>query len=219
LKIAVKENPSSGNNWIYIPHFFDLNRVHELLRKWGIGEQCRLSVKKQDFNSPEHAIFYISKYLIKMPKKGFPEWMLKTPRLRFMGSSRTIGKLVSDEVEIKKEKKKEIEKKEYQVKMPFERIAECENNLVFMQYDTRLDKNVYIGSCNAPKAAVLLTPWAIKFKDFDFRTGDEFEVSGFKNESETRAFIDLWKEKDMQALVKEKMERDKNNLIVKWKMH
>lgn len=232
LKIAIPENPPSGDDWIYIPHFFDLNRVHELLRKWQIGEQCRLSVKKQDFKSPEHAIFYISKYLIKMPKKSFPEWMLNSPRLRFMGASRSIGQLVTDKIfthkknksikrkgdlSIKEMLKKIIrEKKKKPTKMPYERIVECEQYMSFMQYSSWYDKYVEVGSCNAPKAALLLTPWAIKFKDFDFKNGEEFEVHGFKNRSQTWKFIDLWKEKGIQAIVKEKMDRDKNKIISEW---
>ncbi|HCE44316.1 MAG TPA: hypothetical protein DET40_12275 [Lentisphaeria bacterium] len=70
--------------------------------------------------------------------------------------------------------------------------------------------------CNAPKAAVILTPWAIKYKDYDFKTGDEFDVSGFKNENETWAFMDLWKDNKIQYLVKEKTEKDKSKLLSKW---
>lgn len=85
----------ASNNCIYIPHFFNLTRAIGYLRKWRIGEQCKLSVRKDDFNSVEHAINYMSKYLIKMPKRGFPPWILNLSGIRFYQPSRAVGSLSS----------------------------------------------------------------------------------------------------------------------------
>ena len=41
--------PENKTGWVFIRHFFDLERVHYYLRKWKIGEQCRFSSRKDDF--------------------------------------------------------------------------------------------------------------------------------------------------------------------------
>lgn len=62
--------------------------------KWGIGSiDVRASGK---FKSARHAVFYITKYLIKQPKEGYPTWVLELPkRVRFFQASKAIGPLVS----------------------------------------------------------------------------------------------------------------------------
>jgi hypothetical protein len=96
-KVSQEAAPEDRAGWVYIPHFFDLNRVHALLRLWKVGEQCRLSSKKESFRSPEHAVNYITKYLVKMPERGYPRWMLQRRRVRFTGASKAVGRLVAAE--------------------------------------------------------------------------------------------------------------------------
>jgi len=158
---------------------------------------------------------YICKYLIKPPQKGFPEWMLKTPRLRFMGSSRAIGKLVSEDDNNREKKRGDEEKRVYQVKLPYERIAECDNNLVFMQYDLKLDRDVYIGSCNARKEAVMLTPEHIEIYDFDMTAGKAFRIIGFESKEKTHSFIKNWSDSRIQEKIAGWLEAKKENVLNK----
>ena len=61
---------------------------------WRIGG---VDLRKTKFNNAQHAVHYITKYLIKTPKHGFPAWVLDFPkRIRFINASRSVGRVVSD---------------------------------------------------------------------------------------------------------------------------
>lgn len=64
--------------------FLDLKRVWRLyLHKWKIGG-CKLSPKSFRFTSPIHAIMYITKYLTKFPRQGYPDWVInRKKKIRF----------------------------------------------------------------------------------------------------------------------------------------
>jgi len=73
----------------------DLTRAWKLWRdQWGVGG---LDVQqRRSFQDPDHAIKYITKYLMKQPKVGFPLWVLEaTKRIRLCGSAKAIGALIA----------------------------------------------------------------------------------------------------------------------------
>jgi hypothetical protein len=234
LKAATAERPENSEGWTYIPHFFDLNRVHGLLRKWGVGEQCRLSVKRDTFDGPEHAINYITKYLVKMPRRGFPEWMLQRARLRFTGASGDVGRLVAaeDEPQTDGEGDSDTGSKEEQAKEkqenneeraererarpPVDRIAECGEQLVLRQYDQETDSFAVLGRVNAPRKAVELCPWAVQVEDFDFGTLQAFHVWGFPSAAAAWKFADTWQDEQLQAGWRARREERKERLLQTW---
>ncbi|MDA8378311.1 MAG: hypothetical protein M0Z50_14910 [Planctomycetia bacterium] len=76
--------------------WIDLDRGWKFWRdKWGIGG---LDLQlKQRFRLPRHAINYITKYLIKSPKYGYPRWVLESVKaIRLVAAYRKLGPLVSD---------------------------------------------------------------------------------------------------------------------------
>jgi hypothetical protein len=130
---AQANKPDDSSEWCYVPHFFDLNRVHRLLRKWKIGEQCKLSVRRDDFQSPEHAVNYITKYLINPPERGFPAWMLNHKGLRFYQPSRAVGAIGEQKKQTVPKYAKEPSSKPRRSHRPAERIAEC-GKVLFTAY-------------------------------------------------------------------------------------
>lgn len=77
----------------------DLQLAWHLWRdEWGIGS---IDVRAGDkFKGPKHAVFYITKYLTKHPKEGYPLWVLELPkRVRFFQASQSIGPLVASRSE------------------------------------------------------------------------------------------------------------------------
>jgi len=96
---------ASGLGW---PHWHVLLDASDLPRRrldlplawhlwrdrWEIGG---LDVRRQPFKDAKHAVFYITKYLTKFPKEGFPTWVLEAEhRIRFFQGSRVVGALVSE---------------------------------------------------------------------------------------------------------------------------
>lgn len=92
----------SGEGW---PHWhmvidlpaggLDLSRAWRLWRdKWGLGG---LDLQRKDNRNAEHALFYVTKYLTKYPKEGFPDWILHLDRrIRWVQACRKLGPVVSD---------------------------------------------------------------------------------------------------------------------------
>lgn len=74
----------------------DLRRCWHLWRdKWGLGG---LDVQERDgFASPTHAVRYVTKYLTKYPRHGYPAWFLKGSRRRVCQASRKVGRLTAGE--------------------------------------------------------------------------------------------------------------------------
>jgi len=59
---------------------------------WQIGG---VKFSDQTFDNPVHAVHYITKYIIKQPVQGYPDWVLNCHRrIRWVGASRAIGSLV-----------------------------------------------------------------------------------------------------------------------------
>jgi hypothetical protein len=74
----------------------DLQKAWELWRDvWGVG-RLQLEVRDVQFKSVEHALMYITKYLMKQPEGGFPTWVLKSRQaIRFFQGCRLLGPLVA----------------------------------------------------------------------------------------------------------------------------
>ncbi len=74
----------------------DLGKAWELWRDtWGVGG-LQLEVRDVEFHSVEHALMYITKYLMKQPEGGFPTWVLKSRQsIRFFQGCRLLGPLVA----------------------------------------------------------------------------------------------------------------------------
>lgn len=100
---ALEFQQQSGQGW---PHWhilidlstakkrIDLKRAWRLWRdKWKLGG-LDFSYKKKQPRNRKHAIYYITKYLTKMPK-AFPVWVLNSEkRVRFVQGSKSCGSLV-----------------------------------------------------------------------------------------------------------------------------
>ena len=74
----------------------DLERAWKFWRdKWEIGG-LDLQLKRC-FHQPRHAINYITKYLIKSPRYGYPRWVLESQKaIRLVAAGRKLGPLISD---------------------------------------------------------------------------------------------------------------------------
>jgi hypothetical protein len=73
---------------------------------------------------------------------------------------------------------KEEEEERAEARPPVERLAECGEKLVLMQYAEREGSWVEVGRVNAPKQAVMECPWAVKVDDLDFATQKSFLIWG-----------------------------------------
>jgi hypothetical protein len=206
--------PDARNGWRYIPHFFDLNRVHRLLRKWKIGEQCYLSVRHSNFDNPAHAINYITKYLVKTPKRGFPVWMLKSPGIRFYQPSKEIGTMGENFGAAKKEW--EIDSKSRLCRPPIDRVAECGLKVVYATYDAQGDKVRLSPAVWGLKKALPLFPGAVVQKDFDFIRQKEFDTWGFDDLGTLQGFTDLWNKGQGLELVLAEVNQRKAEMLTRW---
>ncbi len=78
-------------------HRVDLAKAWRLWRdEWGLGG-LDLAKKETRIGTPQHAVFYITKYLTKHPRGGYPLWVMEANGIRFLGASRAVGRLVSPE--------------------------------------------------------------------------------------------------------------------------
>jgi hypothetical protein len=74
----------------------DLERAWYLWRDlWGLGG-LDFRYKKTVAQSGMHGVNYITKYLTKMPREGFPDWVLGSASMRFVQGCRLLGPLVSE---------------------------------------------------------------------------------------------------------------------------
>ncbi len=79
-------------------NFVDLKRAWEL---WGWNRDGwklgGIDLGKRKAKDGRHAILYITKYLVKYPDHGFPDWLLDlNRRVRWVHASRAVGRIVSD---------------------------------------------------------------------------------------------------------------------------
>ena len=86
ILIDVSPLPQVGK----IQHYLDLEKVFKLWRfKWSLGTQIHLTEKHSE--NSLHAVNYISKYLIKSPSCGYPEWVWNTLGIRMFSSSKGLS--------------------------------------------------------------------------------------------------------------------------------
>ncbi|HAU36458.1 MAG TPA: hypothetical protein DCX07_01915 [Phycisphaerales bacterium] len=70
----------------------DLKRVWGLWRdKWGLGGLDL--VQRKQFGESKHAVLYITKYLMKPPRSGYPDWFIQGKRRRMVQGARAVGRL------------------------------------------------------------------------------------------------------------------------------
>jgi len=125
LKRKSVNRPADARGWHRIPHFLDLNKVNRLLQKWGFGGS-HLSEKKRDFTSAAKAVNYITKYMIKPPKRGNPPWMLNRPRVRMYDKSRDVSRALGTKGNPSKKKADTVKpRRRSPARPPVKRIAEC----------------------------------------------------------------------------------------------
>ena len=212
---AQEQVPANKTGWVYIPHYFDLNKAHRLLTKWKVGKQCKLSVRRDSFNTGKHAVFYITKYLIKAPGRGFPPWMLETPRIRFYASSRDLS--CSDEpAEPETEKKKYNERQVRIARRPVERVAECCKKVVFSVYDSVKDCFVFSPPVWGIKDSLQHMPGAVQIQDFDFRTQNAFPVWGFKSLKDLKIFDTFWNNSELLKSLSQNISNKQQELLTQW---
>ncbi|MBL4701443.1 MAG: hypothetical protein JKX85_09315, partial [Phycisphaeraceae bacterium] len=109
------------------PGGVNLERAWRLWRdKWHLGG---LDLQRKPNKSAKHALFYVTKYLTKYPEAGFPDWLLHYDhRVRWVGGTRSLGPLVSDQEMVAKDVGDDEQAKE---SLPREhrplalRMAEC----------------------------------------------------------------------------------------------
>jgi hypothetical protein len=212
---AQVESPENKDGWCYIPHFFDLQKAHRLLTKWKVGKQCKLSVRRDNFDNPEHAVLYITKYLIKTPKRGFPEWMLKTPRLKFFASSRAVS--CSSEPSQRRASKRPSRKRENkQARLPVERVAECAKKVVFSIYDKAKDRFRFTQPMWGMKESIKRMTQAVCIQDFDFDTQCSFPVWGFNNMKDLSFFSSLWSNPTVLQKLTQNINNKQTKLLNQW---
>jgi hypothetical protein len=226
-----KENKKSYENksdnvqkLIYIPHFLDLNRVHKLIRKWKFGEQCYLTTKKDKngekvyFDSPEHAINYICKYLTKMPKSGYPEWMLNTPRLRTIGGSKAIGSLVAHKLKSNIEKNEKIKKTRSEAKKPIEKISSCGDEIIFIKHDDYRDKNIIVGTCQADITFLSNYDKTVTYQINDIEKNIQYSAKGFLCQNDLEFFLEMALKKDHIERMETKKEEREREVLGRWNL-
>lgn len=211
--------PVNINAWCYIPHFFDLNKVHSLLRKWKIGEQCYLSVRKDKFKQARHAINYITKYLIKTPQKGYPSWVWKHSNLRFYQPSYDVGSMKTDEIFVvaKEEKKKRGERKSGRI--PLDRVSECGLKVLYQFYDSASDRIKIIPPVWGTKSHLKESPVCDQISEFDFERKRAFSVYGFWHIEDLEQYHSkLEKDKDFISSLMQEIDARKQLHLHEWEV-
>jgi hypothetical protein len=180
----------TGNGW---PHWHilidladvpggrvDLVKAWQLWRdSWGVGG-LQLEVREEEFDSVEHALMYITKYLMKQPEGGFPTWVLKSRQaIRFFQGCRLLGPLVGKS----SVKKSAVEDQEVLPRAPrrplLDRMSECQvgrGRLFALQVDrdSGEQRAHFIGAlpCSPGRVASLVASGQVA-ASIDVRT-DEF---------------------------------------------
>ena len=153
----------SGDGW---PHWhilvdladcpdgkLDLKRAWSFWRdKWGIGG-VDLQIKRR-FRKPRHAINYITKYLIKSPKYGYPRWVLESVKaIRLVAACRKLGPLVSDGWSKPRSESDGERKARRRRRLLVDRLAECGQKTTAMRQDIDADNETvgtsFVGSVSA----------------------------------------------------------------------
>lgn len=106
----------------------DLKRAWHWWRDvWQLGG-LDLHVKSTKAADAKHAVFYITKYLTKPPRGGFPLWVLDRHGVRFVQASKAVGSLVFKPKRTMGESKK---RRDYKPRAALiERMAKCQQETV-----------------------------------------------------------------------------------------
>ena len=213
---AQEQAPEDKTGWVYIPHYFDLNKAHRLLTKWKVGKQCKLSVKRNSFNTAKHAVFYITKYLIKTPNRGFPPWMLKTPRIRFYALSRDLRK--SDEPVEPKDETDEVAKKRKNrtARKPVERVAECRKKVIFSIFDSVKNCFVFSSPMWGLKASIQHMPEALCIQEYSPKSQSYFPIWGFNDIKGLIKFERIWNMSENLELLIKSINNRQQELLTQW---
>ena len=194
-KEARKDRPADTSGWIRINHYFDLDRVHHLLRKWNIGEQCRLS-PKQEFQSPMEAIRYVTKTLIKNPEHGYPPWMLNYPNLRIIQPSNDLGAIVTGGTKPGQKRMSKAagtplppRRPRAKLRPPVDMVAECGR-----RYSLAFDDghSVTRSTGIVSPYTMTTTPGLRYLSYFDFRHRRYVRAGSFVNNEACREFEKFW---------------------------
>lgn len=104
----------------------DMKRMWHLWRdRWGVGG-LDLQERKR-LGTADHAIMYVTKYLTKPPRHGFPAWFISGKRRRMVQASRAVGALCFKGGRERQEPEEPSEDRPRRESRPLvERMAECE---------------------------------------------------------------------------------------------
>ena len=185
LKVCFK-NPDD-KSYHHVLHYVNMKQMHKLWRKWGIGEQVDFSRKKGRKNKA-HCFNYITKYLIKNPENGFPQWLLDEEKVCFVSASKAVGSLFgSKSVKSESAEKEENEDEERHASQIYVRVAACGLKTDIIEYDE--GRYRYVTTINIPLDKLL------KLKPDDFykkKVFDEVKANNYIQIVMKRKRLDFW---------------------------
>ncbi len=184
-KLIVSYKNPDDKSYHHITHYVDLKKIHRLWRKWGIGEQVDFSHKKGKKNKA-HCFNYITKYLIKNPENGFPQWLMDEEKVRFVSASKAVGSLFGSK-NVKSDPSKDEDKEERKISKIYVRVASCGLKTDLLEYDEGHYK--YITTLNIPLDKL------IKLKPDDFyrkKVFDEEKAANYIQIMMKRKRLDFW---------------------------
>jgi hypothetical protein len=119
----------------------DYKRLWRLWRdEWGIGGLDVSTEQQKRVSTPEHAINYITRYLVR-PMYHIPKWFLNLAGCRLVMASKAVGRLTDGTTSLSEEVEDYVEKKERRQSRPLiDRLSDCHHHLhVFTSSRIRLD--------------------------------------------------------------------------------
>lgn len=146
--------------------YVNLKKAWALWRDtWGLGGLDLRMRKRMKDQSPESAMRYITKYLVKVPKEGWPDWVLEKRNIRFVQASRSIGALLYrkpafTEADVEQDQVEEIVAEDEEVtdrepKTMKERVSSCGHKSSLLYEDTA-GKYTYAGTVGVRPAQLAL---------------------------------------------------------------
>lgn len=146
--------------------YVNLKKAWALWRDtWGLGGLDLRMKKMMSTQNPESAMRYITKYLVKVPKEGWPEWVLEKRNIRFVQASRSIGALLYrkpafTEADVEQDAVEQMVSEEDEVferepRTMRQRIAECGHKSALL-YEDQQGRLTYAGSVPVRPAQLAL---------------------------------------------------------------
>lgn len=136
-----------------------LRRVWSIWRdRWHVGG-FDAGYRRRAFNNAAHALRYITKYLVKFPGRGFPEWVLSSRRIRFWDASASVRAVLPVVGETANEDTVTSRPARRDERPIVERVIECGHRVHVL--NETVDKatgevrNEYIGSADIGRSSVL----------------------------------------------------------------